>query len=398
MKIYSKTNSSHGYFHGNIFFSLSFARGRPNSVYWYDCHDFVVRGLHIKDCLDEQHWQHLRTDDTAKFLIFHPDEFFNYFDIENWLPVLKEKGIPPDRVYIVVSDENWVEWFKRIAKDHFDYTGFHIDYLPLLMGLCNPKEKKPIERRFSLLSRNYQRWRLNFFLRLLDKDLLHHINYTFNNVDPYGTIKVFPHSQLIEDAKGMGFQMYKETLEWINNVPYTFSEVDIQKKFNDVIYNVIQTAGINITIESQCDPHYFFPHYKHIPPKDFSVAFPTEKTFKAISCARPFISVSSPLFLQQLRNLGFKTFHEFIDESYDEIFDLNERFAAIVNEIERLSNLPDTEFNELLANLQPIADHNLEVLKERTRSLELSSEFDFLRPFVRSEFLSQSVLPENKLC
>jgi len=391
MKIYTKTNVSHGYLQGQYFANLKNSACRPNDVYWYDCHDFVVRGLHIKDFLEERHWQHLRSDPTSKFLIFHPDEFFNYSDIDAWVGVLKEHEVPPGQCYFVLGDENWVNWFNQSMND-FGFIGYHVCHLPLLMGICHPRPNRPIINRFSLLSRNYQRWRLNFFLRLLDKDLLKDINYTYNNLDPYG-MKIFPHEQLIKDAEEMGFNMTEKILDWISGIPYTFKEVNIQQKFNDVTYNLIQTSGINVTVESQCDPHWFWPHWKHIEPNRFSVAFPTEKTFKAISCSRPFIIVSSQNFLEALRQLGFKTFHPWIDESYDKIDNLETRFEAVASELDRLRNLPDNEYAYLLDKLQPIADYNLEIMKQRMAKIEMSEDFGFLKNIVNHTFLSQNQPP-----
>ena len=43
----------------------------------------------------------------------------------------------------------------------------------------------------------------------------------------------------------------------------------------------------------------------------------TEKTVKPISMLHPFMVLTSYNYLKRLHNLGFKTFGEFFDESYD---------------------------------------------------------------------------------
>jgi len=57
----------------------------------------------------------------------------------------------------------------------------------------------------------------------------------------------------------------------------------------------------------------------------------TEKTIKPISARMPFLCVSSPSYLGYLHKLGFKTFSDVFDESYDEIVDDQLRMQAIVD-------------------------------------------------------------------
>ena len=86
--------------------------------------------------------------------------------------------------------------------------------------------------------------------------------------------------------------------------------------------------------------------------------FPTEKTYKPIAMLQPFILVSTPGFLSALRNCGYKTFHPYIDETYDTIEDDNERMNAIVNEINRLCSFTDDEWKQWMQNIKPIVEYN----------------------------------------
>ena len=47
----------------------------------------------------------------------------------------------------------------------------------------------------------------------------------------------------------------------------------------------------------------------------------TEKVYKPMSHFHPFIILGSPYTLKYLRSMGFKTFGDFLDESYDEDLD-----------------------------------------------------------------------------
>lgn len=90
--------------------------------------------------------------------------------------------------------------------------------------------------------------------------------------------------------------------------------------------------------------------------------FLSEKVFKPIACRHPFIVVSVPNFLDRVKELGYKTFTPFINESYDRILDDNERLHAIVQEIDRLCNLNNQQLNDFLIGVRDIVDYNHNIL------------------------------------
>jgi hypothetical protein len=84
----------------------------------------------------------------------------------------------------------------------------------------------------------------------------------------------------------------------------------------------------------------------------------TEKTLRPIACGHPFIIANGPGCLALLRKYGFKTFHPYINESYDNIVDDNERLSVIVKEMQRLQSLSNNELDLLLDNCKSISDYN----------------------------------------
>ena len=84
----------------------------------------------------------------------------------------------------------------------------------------------------------------------------------------------------------------------------------------------------------------------------------TEKSMKPIAIRQPFLIRGNYKVLDLLKEDGFKTFHPFIDESYDNISNLNERDDFIIKEVERLMTLPLDEWQNLLEKISPILDHN----------------------------------------
>lgn len=88
----------------------------------------------------------------------------------------------------------------------------------------------------------------------------------------------------------------------------------------------------------------------------------SEKTFKVLTQRHPFLLLNNPYALRTLREIGYKTFSPFIDESYDEELNDAKRLLKIVNEIERLSKLEGAALNDFLAGVQDICEHNYQNL------------------------------------
>lgn len=85
----------------------------------------------------------------------------------------------------------------------------------------------------------------------------------------------------------------------------------------------------------------------------------TEKIFKPIVSYRPFILAGAPGNLKYLRSYGFKTFSDFIDESYDSETDNTKRLYMIVDEIEKLCKLNPKQQQDMFEAMKPILEHNL---------------------------------------
>ena len=84
----------------------------------------------------------------------------------------------------------------------------------------------------------------------------------------------------------------------------------------------------------------------------------TEKTLRPIACGKPFILAATPGSLQYLRDYGFETFAELIDESYDTIADSKNRLDVITAEMKRISALDINAKQVLYTKLHEIAQRN----------------------------------------
>lgn len=81
----------------------------------------------------------------------------------------------------------------------------------------------------------------------------------------------------------------------------------------------------------------------------------TEKVGKPIVAGRPFVVFAGQHYLQNLRSLGFKTFADVIDESYDSVADSKQRMTRAWQQVEWLCT---QDPHQIYQALEPILEHN----------------------------------------
>jgi hypothetical protein len=81
----------------------------------------------------------------------------------------------------------------------------------------------------------------------------------------------------------------------------------------------------------------------------------TEKTWRPIAARMPLILMSVPGALKELRNLGFKTFGDYIDESYDNIDNENDRALKVVATVKDIVANGSADFANAVEH---ITEHN----------------------------------------
>jgi len=90
--------------------------------------------------------------------------------------------------------------------------------------------------------------------------------------------------------------------------------------------------------------------------------FLSEKVYKPFALKHPFILFGWPGSLRMLRDRGYKTFHPFINESYDDEHDDVIRFQMILDEIKRLEQFTTAQWIEWQNNVKNIVEYNYEFI------------------------------------
>ena len=406
--IYAKVQPGHPLFQN--FKKVKEAKLEPNSVYWYDRHDHNIRGISLNDFLDVAHWNHLRQDPTSKILCYYGDEYFNLNDIDMFATTIKTKNFNTSQIYFIVIDNNWCKWtiteFEKRGVIGINVVAHNLLIKNTMKTISTPlqliekstekflmKKKVPkVKKKFSAFSRRFDHWRLQLFTELFLKNLLPNFRYTFNNVDPYpGTgikNKVFEKNEILEMLALKNYDLTKVE-DWVSNMPYTFSEESLFNKYTTISHQWIKDSAIHLLVESHYDPFNNFQEYKkQYGIKEFAPSLISEKTWKVISSCRPFIVFATPYFLEDLKLLGFQTFHPYINEAYDKIENENDRMSAIVNEINKLNNLSADEFDYIFKECYNIALENYKIFEKLHAEIKFENEFKWVNAFLKKERLN----------
>jgi hypothetical protein len=107
--------------------------------------------------------------------------------------------------------------------------------------------------------------------------------------------------------------------------------------------------------ESNINSYFYVAAETYVHPPYKSM---TEKIFKPIANYNPFLVVSFAGALEELRNLGFRTFSGFIDESYDKEPDSTRRMAMVAAEVKRLCDMSKEQIHDWYWSMQDILVHN----------------------------------------
>jgi hypothetical protein len=93
--------------------------------------------------------------------------------------------------------------------------------------------------------------------------------------------------------------------------------------------------------------------------------FISEKTFKLICVHHPFIIYGNKNSLHYLREMGYKTFSPFIDESYDSL-ECWERLNAIINSIKKIKDIPKEKMLDWYKGMGDILNHNYALMQKNS--------------------------------
>ena len=108
---------------------------------------------------------------------------------------------------------------------------------------------------------------------------------------------------------------------------------------------------------------------------DNTLSFFSEKTAKPLIARRLFVAFTGYKFLHNLRACGFRTFEGIIDESYDLIYNDEERYAAAFRQVRWLCEQPQ---EEILEQVRVITEHNYRLIMDTDWTTFASNQIQLL--------------------
>ena len=271
------------------------------------------------------------------------------------------------RIGFLGQDSIEVNLLDKMLKKHgfAIHKGVYGEYILVNTPIYDLTNFDPV-KKFSCFNRSHKKERLDFFSELIEKDLLQNFIYTYNNHWPYDSEinKKYQDKEFLKSQVDIIFSSSREKINnWIEGIPYTLSGhdnlVSLRQKF---LFQNLSKSFFHIVLETDQQTL----DIEYIDGELIRHAMVTEKTYKAISCRRPFLIYSGPFALEYLKLRGYKTFHPYILEDYDKIEDMVERRRAIIEEITRLNSMSDQDFLQVYNNCKDICEHNYRLFLEQS--------------------------------
>lgn len=349
---------------------------------WHDGYNYWYCSVFYEKNTDEIDFLKLIPDniinDESTFIVLCTEfEAFTNIVETIYKNIIQKLNINPKKIILISENADIVDVVKEVASSYNLSTinvewsvahevslkksgaSIYDKFLPdtLLSQIHNSTvlEKKSYKKSFLNFNR---RWRIHrpcfvgllYSMKLLDKGFVSlgasDDNLNWNNT--FDTIL-----KLIAEDSDMS-SLLLENKENLINLPNLYLDTTdlVTDRLSITYENINHLDTIRLYEDSYfsiVSETYFF--------KTIGRTF-TEKTFKPILYKHPFILMSNPNSLTLLKKLGYKTFHPFIDESYDNETNNVKRLRMILNEVNRLSNLTESELFEFIDKVKEITIHN----------------------------------------
>jgi hypothetical protein len=318
----------------------------------------------IIDTIDPSLLELMRTGKVKILIGYAHDPINNSVDLKRIEELFESYGIEGSNIIIIPGNDHSKEYqqdypnskikiipselmiTQQVASTVFSYPRkTSLGYLSDLVRQDDLTGKLR-SKRFICFNRTMRPHRYALAYIALKLNLLENSIFSFLNSFNYSGISIENELKKFSFEKDTRF--YSEKI--CSMIPY---EIDTQ--------HLIQNDKTSFSIENSKKDLYTSSYVHIISETRFLEgvsSFISEKTWRPVNNLQPFIMVSSPNMLKKLHELGFKTFHPFIDESYDSEFDHKTRMSMIYAQIEKLNTMPLQELHDWYYSIVDILLYN----------------------------------------
>jgi hypothetical protein len=298
---------------------------------------------------------------TAYFLVtllyegYMDDELLNHLS-----DYFTSKGLPLTQIIYMTNCYNGKEVYKDYCRRNHKLPEIQMEYFPVFrIDKCDIQlaikesaiskyQPGPRKKTFLCFNRRYNDHRLMLYLAIVQRGLIDQCYYSMDKTQPEATRTFVENCKyLISRFSDMGLNSTDvlaadKLLPLILDNP-NFSQYPMENSV-DPVKHLYDNSLVNIVTET-----YFFNNIIHI----------TEKTYKPIAFMQPFILLGAARSLQHVKDMGFRTFGEFWDETYDLELDDKLRFIKIMAVIESIAKWTEEQRIEFTVKVKDIVDYNV---------------------------------------
>ena len=331
------------------------------------------------------------------YIIFEEEEFSTHtvLDLDKVVDFFKERGVSKDKLIWVTASHNLNDLLKRFN------SYIEMKSIPLHYGDSRFSKNNTVK---SIIKDKVVNYDVNAF----------GFNSTFYNNTEHITDNNFLSDFKTEDTPNKLFscpmgiakisrvtllkkmhdrkfikdldKIHDDDLGWVSlnsekrffeNDIFLYKDADVYQQISDMqkllslfhlMRNVIKDSFVYVNVECEIEDYKIWEdnaegNLFHWLEKNCSRF--VEKIFTPILFKKPFLLLGPINGLEILKSYGFKTFSEYIDESYDTQVDSDKRMDMVLDELERLSNI---DMIELTKNIKPILNHNYNLLLDMNKN------------------------------
>jgi len=216
---------------------------------------------------------------------------------------------------------------------------------------------------YNHLTSKLRSYRLHLVSNLIEQDLVKYGHVSLSLTDPYGSWQ----ETVADQDNPLDHRARSKITESLNTLkgPLTIEhDVPTGSMSANVSLDQLTSALWHVVTET-----IYYDDKLHL----------TEKVFKPIVAKRPFILAAAPGNLAYLKRYGFKTFDQWIDESYDLEPDHYIRIEKITAEINRLCNLGPDKLKQIHREMQAVLEYNYQFFYQGFKTVivdEMCKNFD----------------------
>jgi len=261
------------------------------------------------------------------------------------ITLLSESAIIDEEVRLIAAKYNKseikTEWIRIFEHNIHTVTN----------KTLNTLQDKVYTKKFLNLNR---RWRMHrpMFVALLK----------INNLLDQGYVSMAPADDNTDWTRAW------ETITYLDPelIPYKDDVMSIPDLYLDT-----REMHINqVVLTDSTDQYYLDTYFSIVSETNFYKdhgpgLFLSEKVFKPVSRRHPFLVLARPHTIKKFVELGYRSFSEIIDESYDSEFDDRKRMKMVLEETKRLCNLSADELSHFLTVANGITLHNYMLLRNK---------------------------------